>query len=70
MTQDLPQLALNLIILLVCLNVCFSIAGLILGFIARRTENKHDDAVARLINNIAKKFLFGIDLLRGTARDK
>lgn len=66
MTMDLQGLLLSLIIL----NLSFSVSALCLNFVARRTANKTDDAIARLINKIAKKFIFALDLISGNIKHK
>lgn len=60
----------NLMTALILANLSFSILTIVLNFIAKRTENKHDDAVARVTNKIAKRFVVALDLLSGNIKHK
>lgn len=64
------ELLANLMIGMILLNLGFSLLTIVLNFIARRTENKTDDAIARMTNKFAKRFMVALDLLSANVKHR
>lgn len=61
---DIAQLTGLAILALVVYKFVLGTMSMVLGFIARRTENKLDDKVARLLNKMANYSKTAVDILK------
>lgn len=62
--MNLPTLTGYLVLAISIYKLALNTIALVLNFVSRRTENKTDDAIARLINRMARLSKSTIDLIK------